>query len=383
MQAVAAPDRDPVAEAVNAFGFDLYLGAAGSVAPDANLLVSPFSASVALGMTLAGARGETQRELSRVLHLERLPDPHGALAELGRSVDTPRPGLELRSSNRVWAQQGLPLDARFVELLGQGYRAPVGSADMAGAPETALETINAWVASRTDGRIAHLLDAGTLAARPLLVLVNALYFRGEWLTAFDPARTTELDFHTPRGDERVRYMRTVGELRYGRVAGAKLLELPFRGGLDLLIVLPEAADGLPGIERRLLGGYERWTRSLTRRTVHAGLPRWESRTKLELGETLRGLGARTAFGPNADFSGMLEGGAAGRQLSLGAVIQEATASVDERGATVAAATAVGMYGLEARDEAEFNAVHPFLFFVRHTASGAVLLIGRVMNPKAG
>jgi serpin B len=283
----------------------------------------------------------------------------------------------------VWAQAGLELDAGFVALLGDRYGAPIGTADMAGAPATALETSNDWVSSRTDGRIAHLLDAGTLAARPLLVLINALYFRGEWLTSFDPARTTEIDFHTARGSERVRYMRTVGELGYGRVAGAELLELPFRGGLDLLIVLPEAADGLPAIERRLIAGYERWTRSLSRRTVHAGIPRWDSRTKLDLGETLRGLGMRTAFGSNADFSGMLAGGAGDRPFSIGAVVQEATVSVDERGATAAAATAVGMYGLEARDEAQFNAVHPFLFFVRHTATGAVLLLGRVMSPKGG
>jgi serpin B len=383
-----APDesaRGPVggaAAASNAFGFSLYGAVAGAKKEDENLVLSPFSAAVALAMTLAGARGETERAMRHTLHLTSLPEPHSAFGEVVRRLADRdgKDGLTLRSSNRLFGQTGFGFSAKFVALLGGTYGAPLGEVDIAREPEAARGVINDFIASRTGGLVPELLSASALAARPRLVLVNALYFRGEWRHRFDPGVTSEVAFRTPGGEVKVPFMRRTAELRYGRVHGAQLLELPYRGGLSMLLALPDAPDGLANLERRIPAGYERWLAALAPRTVQVGLPRWKSSTTLELGDALRALGMGSAFGAGADFSGMLEDGRHGDGLAIGTAVQQATIDVDERGATAAAATAVGMYGLEARDEPEFTATHPFLFFVRDDVSGAVLFAGRVVNP---
>src|SRR5262249_10967830 len=158
------------------------------------------------------------------------------------------------------------------------YGAPLEPTDFAGAPEPSRARINAWVAGATRERIRDLLPPGSVTARTRLVLTNAVYFKGAWLRPFDPAATSPRDFAVAGGARaKVPMMSQVGAFAYGAADGVRVLELPYVGGdLSMVVVLPDAVDGLPALEARVSpAAVESWVRALAPKPeVMVGLPRF-------------------------------------------------------------------------------------------------------------
>ena len=379
-RSVAALPAHPLASATNRFGAELFLASARSQTANDNLLLSPLSAALALGMALEGARGETARELESALHWSDTPTVSAELGPLVRrlSEGDGQDGVSLLSANHLWGRRDAGFAHDFVERLDRRYGAPLTELDFAADPVLASADINRWVSTQTRGLITELVSPVGITPDLSLVLTNALYFKADWATQFPVEATLSGNFRTPDGDVSASFMRRSGQFRYGELAGLQLVELPYRGNLAMLIALPRAVDGLAEIEQRMPNGLERWLAALSPRTAHVAIPRFRSSSSLDLREPLRALGVRRAFEPAADFSAMLEH--PGRSLAVGMIVQQTRVEVDERGATAAAATAVGMYGLEARDEPRISASHPFLFLIRDTSTGLVLFIGRVEDP---
>jgi serpin B len=344
------------------------------------LLLSPLSAALALGMTLAGARLDTAHELRSALHWRDSADADAELATLLGGVRA-RSGVEFRSANRLWGQRGVKFTAAFSARLQRDYAASMAELDFAADPATAAASVNGWVANETGGLITDLVSPTSIPRDLRVLLTNALYFKAEWQTRFPSEATHAGEFSTPHGDVPALYMKRSGEFRYAKLPGLQLVELPYRGELAMLIALPDAADALSAIELRLPAGLERWVAALSPRTAHVALPRFSSSSALDLKGPLQALGVRRAFQPGAEFSGMLESPA--DALAIGMIVQQTRLEVDEQGATAAAATAVGMYGLEARDEPRVTMSHPFLFLLRDTRSGLLLFSGRLCDPSAG
>jgi serpin B len=373
-----------VTEAVkisNTFGFDLYERLERG---RGNVMMSPASAAIVVAMVAAGARGQTRDEMLHVLHIERerwSSAPSSFSALLGALNDGKgREGLELHVTGRLWSQQGFPFNEAVLQRLREDYGAPLGALDFQGAPREARLVINRWAARETHGRVAEVLGPRDLDELTRLVVTNAVYFKGRWLHRFSPQRTSRMAFAAAQGPRRVPTMQQVAAFRYADVENAALLELPYRGGVSMMVVLPHERSGLEAVESELAAKYEAWRVALSPRRVDVRLPRWKLATNLSLGESLSALGMPTAFKPTADFSDLVTQPVA--PLALKRVLQQTFISVDETGTEAAAVTVaeIGLMGKIQVAPVPFHADHPFLYVLVEQQTGAVLFIGRVTDP---
>lgn len=347
-----------------------------------NIFFSPYSISTALAMTYAGARGNTEVQMAQALHFlldnEQL---HPAFASLqARLSDLEKKGrFQLKVANTLWPQEGYPFREEFLALVKQYYGVVITAVNY-GEPETARNIINAWVAEKTEGKINELIPSGMLDELTRLILVNAIYFKGNWDNPFNKKLTQESPFWvTPDKRVQVMMMTQKHECKYGERNGLQILELSYRGNnVSMLVLLPGELDGLVELERALtVDNLNKWTRELGYTEVEVFLPRFEITCPLRLEDTLQSMGMTDAFSSNADFSGMADS----EKFIIGAVLHQAFVVVDEKGTEAAAATAVIMRSLGMPTSSPvFRADHPFVFLIRENSTGSILFIGRVVNP---
>lgn len=365
------------------FALDLYAKLRGQ---SGNVFFSPHSISAALAMTYAGARGETAAQMRKALRFEMEDtDLFAAFAELDkRLADAQKDGkVVLRTANSLWPQQKYPLSKDYLALLEKNFGAVATPLDYVGATEKARQTINGWVEAKTEKKIVDLVPQGVLSELTRLVLVNAIYFKADWAKKFEQAATRDGAFHVA-SDKEVTVPMMNGEMEagYSEADQVQILWLPYASqGLGLSILLPKDKDGLAALEGALTADKLReWTQPLPKlRKVRIGLPRFKSTHQFRLDETLKSMGMVDAFDEKkADFSGM-----DGRNwLYVGAVLHKAFVDVNEEGSEAAAATAVAMTLKSAPMRLPvFRADHPFVYMIRDNASGAILFMGRMANPK--
>jgi len=369
------------ARASNGFGFDLFarVRLAGG-----NVIFSPASVAIALGMAQAGARGETAAEMAKTLHVDLIADAPGALGGLlavANGLDG-KEGLEVHVADEVWGQQGMAFEQDYLALLQKDFGAPVATVDFAGASGEAAGAINAWAAAKTHDRIPTIIDH-PLNPMTRLVLTNAIYMKGKWQVPFPKAATKTEDFHTPARTVKVPMMTRHDEMAYASVDGVQVVELPYRGGLSMMVALPDAKDGLSAVEAQLARRYEGWRSALKsgRSEVDLKLPRWTMTWSAELTVPLQAMGMARAFAMSADFSGIYRPGG----LAIASVLHKAFVEVNEEGTEAAGVTAIGVVLTSAvirqGPVPVFHADHPFLYVIRERTTDAVLFMGHVVDPE--
>jgi serpin B len=374
--AVYAAVQSELVEGNTTFALDLYRALREE---EGNLFFSPYSISAALAMTCAGARGETETQMKETL---RFTIPQSVLHPAFHGLDTDLmqragnlEGIQLSIANSLWGQIGYAFLSDFRNLLAESYDAPLRLTDFANAPEEARTEVNDWVTDATNGRIEDLMKPGTITPLTRLVLANAIYFKGQWEHQFDEAQTQDAPFYRLDGSQVVVPMMRMQE-RFSYAAGRdfQAIELPCSGdALSMVILLP--GEGLfEDFETNL--STERMDAilaQLSSEKVQLAMPRFELTSEFSLADTLARLGMPNAFTGAADFSGM-DGT---RDLFIGHVAHKAYVSVNEEGTEAAAATGVSMTlsmpGVMTIDR-------PFVFLIRDSETGAILFIGRVMDP---
>ena len=386
----AAADLDALVESNTEFALDLYESL--RTESDGNLFFSPYSISLALAMTWAGARGETEVQMADVLRFslpsQRLHPAFNALdqelASRGQSLPAEDgTGFQLSIANSIWGQQEFDFEDSFLDLLAEQYGAAMRLVDFIGAPNPSRLLINEWVAQQTQDRIQDLLPEGSVNVLTRLVLTNAIYFKASWLDPFDPAQTVNGPFFrldgsrvtTPMMNQSVRTV-------YAQGQGYQAVELPYVGyEVSMVVMLPEAGH-FEAFERDLDGSsLARITSDLGDTQVTLTMPRFEFEADVGLSDVLKGLGMPIAFEPpgadsGADFSGM-DGR---RDLFIHDVLHKAFVAVDEEGTEAAAATAV-IVGIESAPPSATMVVdRPFMFLIRDRVTGTVLFLGRVVDP---
>jgi serine protease inhibitor len=384
--AFPAAGKTSVPQAVEgntAFAIDLYHRESRK---EGNLFFSPYSISTALAMTYAGARAGTALEMARTLHFPGAQDDLApAFAGLADRFKQVQKGgqAQLSVANSLWCQRHHPFLPAFLELNRNYYRAEVRAVDFAGNADGARREINDWVAQQTQDKIRDLLRPPVPSPAARLVLCNAIYFKGNWLAQFDPKLTQPAPFLTaPNRNVPVPMMTRKLKLRIHSVAGLRLGALPYTGNdLSLVILLPDATDGLPSLERQLTAAnLLAWLKALDAEAeveIPLFLPKFKLNCRLDLAKDLAAMGMPAAFAGGADFSGM--DGA--RDLFISDVVHQAFVEVNEQGTEAAAATAVVMTkGLALRPTPVFRVDHPFLFLIRDNQTGSLLFLGRVTNP---
>jgi serpin B len=298
--------------------------------------------------------------------------------EAGSKEETP---LQLNIANAVWARQGLPLLREYLDVIAQNYGAGIQLADFVNQSEAIRREINDWVSGKTNDKIQDLIPAGMLTPDTAMVLVNAIYFKGDWLYQFDPNETHDAPFHLLNGsDVQVKMMsQTLSGVPYTQGNGYQAIELPYQGETAAMdIIVPDEGqfnefESTLEIEKlnEILAGMQ------PSAGLDLGLPKFDFTTEFRLSDHLIAMGMPDAFNGNADFSGMT----GERGLFIDEVLHKAFVAVDEEGTEAAAATAVIMKE-SAMPMSDISLVidRPFIFVIRDLRSGQILFVGRVLNP---
>ncbi|WP_396219668.1 serpin family protein [Gemmatimonas sp.] len=355
-----------------------------SASPAENVVLSPFSASVALGMTMHGAAGGTRAAMRSTLGWSAAAgdaDVAGAYRDMQALLPTLDSSVTMTSANAIWYRQGFPVEASYLQATRDFFKAAVTGADFA-APAT-LAAINSWASTTTKGRIPKVLD--TIEPQQVMFLLNALYFKGAWRTRFNTADTYTGTFRQGNGQSAsVPFMsRTGGSgVRFAATNRYSALELPYGNGAFVMdLFVPATGVTLADLTSDLAGaGWQQAVNAMAPApSVRIALPRFRVTTTAQLKTPLSALGMGVAFAPGAaDFTGISS--ARGRDLYLDFVKQDAMIEVTEAGTTAAAVTTIGVGVTSAGPE--FRADRPFLFAIRERFSNTLLFLGAVQQVSA-
>ena len=370
---IGDPAFSSVASANTRFGFNL-LTDVQAREPGANIFISPLSISIALTMTYNGAVGETQHAMARVLEIEGLDldTVNRSNAALRVSLENRGSEVQLAIANSIWGRLGVEFNPEFLNRNQEFFDAEITALDFS-APE-APETINGWVDTNTNGKIKDIVQR--IDPRTLIMLINAIYFKGSWQEEFDKSETRDGIFRLSDGSEKqVPMMRREGAYPYYRGETFEAASLPYGDGtVSMYIFLPERDSNLDEFLGEL--NAENWASWLSqfhevRDNSMMILPRFKLEYEVKLNDTLKALGMEIAFDGGADFTGM------GPSLFISEVRHKTFVEVNEEGTEAAAVTVV--VGVESAPPS-FIVDRPFFFAIYDEGTKTILFMGIVVEP---
>lgn len=351
---------------------DLALRLLREMPSDSNGSLSPVSLQTAFAMVAAGASETAREELIKGLLLP--PDVANGTGALLEELNSD--GAEVLIANRLWPDRGIALLPDYLKLCESAFGAKPQPLDYA-KTENARRTINSWVREKTREKIAELIPSGLLDASTSLVLTNALYFRGDWKTPFDPSRTRPEPFQTPDGAVTVPMMRRLGNMPYSRTAKLQAVTLEYAdSNLAMTLIVPDEGQSWSeflqsGIDaatlREILSNPDE-------QKVSLAMPRFKARGKLPV------IPAVTRLGVAAIFSAGHLSGISREPLQISDAVHEAVVEVDETGTVAAAATAVIATRSASVSQHVVTLDRPFMFVLHDTTTGATLFIGQIVSP---
>lgn len=360
----------------NSFGFEL-LSNLNRTEQAQNVFISPFSVSMALGMALDGANGTTLDSMKLVLGLSNLRmqdinDSYKNITSLLQSLD---PNVTMNIANSVWIRNGFPVLSSYLNDCSTYFDAQAATLDFASAD--ALQTINGWVSTATNGKIPTILDQ--IPPDVVMYLINAIYFKGTWTYQFDPSKTTDTAFAAPSGNIPCKLMYQQTRYAYRKTSAEQVIDLPYGNGLfSMTIILPDKSIPIDDYAARLTQQkWEEITTGLDSTDVDLSLPKFKIEFGAKLNNALQAMGMGIAFSDGADFS---------RISSVPLLISEVThktfLEVNEEGTAAAAVTSVGMSIKAIQEPTTMRIDHPFVCAIREHATGTIVFIGKIVSPTA-
>lgn len=377
-----------IATADNAFGFRL-LHEVQKAVPDGNVVLSPVSAALNLSMVLNGAEGQTRQEMLGALSLSGLDIEaiNAANEQLIKGLGARTNGVTLSVADSLWVDsRRAVLRPDYMKRMESSYSAEMEGLDFSN-PD-APRRINSWASKETQGKIPKVLDR--IDPAEVLLLLNAVYFKGQWTHKFDKSRTQERDFTLAGGTtKQVQRMSQAGRFEYFETPEMQAIRLPFGDGdLVMQVLLPAKASSLGALEEQLTAEHwKEWRGRYSKRDGTIELPRFELQSKYKLNGPLESLGMKRAFDAGAaQLTGMLAP-APGKpglgKLSISAVLQSTYWKVDEEGAEAAAVTSTQIRATAVQRAAEpFHMVvdRPFFCAIEDGRSGVLLFVGAIYDP---
>lgn len=344
-----------------------------------NIFISPLSISVALGMTLNGAEGETYEQMKQTLafnglNLDEINSGYQSLIELLTTVD---PKVRMKIANSVWSREGFAVEEEFTNKLDEYFDARAAELDFSD-PKSA-EVINDWVSDNTNGLIEKIIE-GQIPPEMVMYLINAIYFKGDWMYEFDEEDTQESPFHLENGEQiMVEMMNQERDFNVYSNEKVQMVDLPYGDSLFSMTVMMPTDENRPlneFIDQDLTkSNFDSWISGLSGKNMPLYFPKFELDYKIEMNDILISMGMEDAFDPRkANFEGINSNG----QLFISEVKHKTYVKVDEKGTEAAAVTSVGM-GITSMPQS-FNVNRPFVFVIREQNSGAILFMGKIQNP---
>ena len=381
-----AAESGVVAQATNQFALDLHklLGNEASLASE-NLFYSPSSLLIALAMTCFGAKGKTAEEIVKVLHLASATksDLNNNMKQFISTLNAASDNnTKLLTANKLFIEKSFEILESFKEGTREFYDAEVALVDYKAHAERVREEINQWVEQKTNDKIKDLIPAGMLSEDTRLTLVNAIYFKGLWLEPFRKEETFPGSFFVAENQEiQVPMMRQEADFKFteSQELACQILEMPYISKkMSMVILLPIENNGLASLEEQLT--FENLQASLSALEasrpdeMEVYLPKFKLTQQFDMNDILSKMGAEEMFiHGKANFTGITED-----SLYVSKVVHKAFVEVNEEGTEAGAATGIGINTMSLKPM--FNANHPFMFLIRHSDSGAILFLGRLMKP---
>ena len=370
-----------VIDSANRFAFDLFKPDLADTKGTENIMISPFSITSALSMTLNGAAGETLQAMRKALGLEdkTLEQINATYLKLMTEMVPVDSRVTLEIANSVWVEKRLTVKQPFITDLQTWYKAEARNIDV--SDPNSVNIVNGWISDKTHDKITDMLD--NLDPDLAMLLINAIYFNGKWRYAFDKANTIDEPFYvTPAAPKSVPMMHLTENLKVTKFNNLTLVEIPYgQGNFTMLVILPDENVSTTAVADELTPSlWQQWTGLLDDNThkVNLSMPRFKYKYKRLLNDDLINLGMGIAFSDFADFSNISD-----QQLKINRVIHQSFIETNEEGTEAAAATVVEIIATSAgpgQDVINVTLNRPFLYFIRESSTGTIIFMGRVSDP---
>ncbi|XP_065484453.1 ovalbumin-related protein Y-like isoform X1 [Caloenas nicobarica] len=365
--------------------------------PNDNVFYSSLSIISALAMVYLGARGNTQSQMEKVLHFDNVTGVgdaidsqcgssehiHNSLKDLLSDIVRRNASYSLEIAEKLFIEKTYPIVPEYLKCAKKFYKAELEEVNFKTAAEEAKQLINSWVEKESEGRIQNFLEPGSVDLDTVLVLVNTVYFKGIWKTAFKEEDTQEFPFSVTKQETKpVQMMCQNSTFKLAEVTEEKIkiLELPYASGeLSMLVLLPDDIADLEKLEDKIsFEKLKEWTSPnvMERKRVKVYLPRMKLEEKIKLPPILKVLGMTDLFSPSADLSGI----SSEKGLKLSEAIHKAYMEVNEEGTEATGSEEVTADIKHSSEFEEFKADHPFLFLIKHNPTDIILFFGKYCSP---
>ena len=371
-------DQVSLISSENLFAFDLFKKILENSTATENVIISPLSISSALSMTLNGASGATRDDMLAALRLNGLtPDIiNNSYKDLTRALLNIDKRVLISIANSVWIENNFVVKKPFTDILTEFYNAESKSFNI--TDPLVPDQVNSWIESKTNGLIKKMLDK--LDSNTVMLLINAIYFKGLWNSQFDKNNTVQGSFYKPGGvTAEVLMMNQTSSYKIYSGNGFTLAEFPYgQGNFVMDVIVPDDKNGISNfLPLFTTESFNTWIDQLSERSTILSFPRFKYTYKKELKDILSDMGMSIAFSDFADLSNISDIG-----LKLSFVKHQAFIETSEEGTEAAAATIVGVVTTVMPVPFTLNVDHPFLYVIRETTTNSILFMGRVADPLA-
>jgi len=372
-------DQTALIESGNEFAFDIFKNIISGENEGKNVMISPLSISSALSMTINGANGETREAMLEALRLKGITVDavNKAYRDLTKALISVDKRVLISIANSVWTEDDFNVKKAFIDVLTQYYDAQSEAFDI--NDPNAPARMNAWIENKTNGLIKDIIES--LDDNTVMLLINAIYFKGKWASEFDRTKTENLPFYLTSGSVNVPMMKQKSDFSVYEGNGFVMAEFPYgQGNFVMDVILPDQSSSLSGTMNLITdANFNGWISQMRKRETDVTFPKFKYGFKKKLKDVLSNMGMGIAFTDAADFSNISEQ----YDLLINEVTHQSFIETDEEGTEAAAATVVEI-GLTSVGPTsfEFRMDRPFIFIIRETTTNSILFMGRVADPSA-
>jgi len=370
-------DQTALIESGNEFAFDIFKNIISGENEGKNVMISPLSISSALSMTINGANGETREAMLEALRLKGITVDavNKAYRDLTKALISVDKRVLISIANSVWTEDDFNVKKAFIDVLTQYYDAQSEAFDI--NDPNAPARMNAWIENKTNGLIKDMIES--LDDNTVMLLINAIYFKGKWASEFDRTKTENLPFYLTSGSVNVPMMKQKSDFSVYEGNGFVMAEFPYgQGNFVMDVILPDQSSSLSGTMNLITdANFNGWISQMRKRETDVTFPKFKYGFKKKLKDVLSNMGMGIAFTDAADFSNISEQ----YDLLINEVTHQSFIETDEEGTEAAAATVVEI-GLTSVGPTsfEFRMDRPFIFIIRETTTNSILFMGRVADP---